>query len=80
MASIVPGAKWPVAADIRSASRREGVMRPVTSPVAATPTSKREIRRRVRREVMLRRLRRELANGGEISAVLRRPSSTKTAG
>jgi len=55
-------------------------MRPVTSPVAATPTSKREIRRRVRREVMLRRLRRELANGGEISAVLRRPSSTKTAG
>ena len=51
-------------------------MTPVTSPVAAMPTSKREIRRRVRRQVMLRRLRRELANGGEISAVLRRPTST----
>jgi hypothetical protein len=38
-------------------------------------TSKREIRKRVRRQVMLRRLRRELANGGEIVEVLRRPTS-----
>lgn len=54
-------------------------MTPVTSPVAAMPTSKREIRRRVRRQVMLRRLRRELANGGEIANVLRRPTSTHAA-
>ncbi|MGH8888282.1 MAG: hypothetical protein ACRDV3_00800 [Acidothermaceae bacterium] len=45
---------------------------PVT--VATMQTSKREIRRRVRRQLMLRRLRRELANGQDIVEVLRRPA------
>jgi hypothetical protein len=46
--------------------------------VTAMQASKREIRRRVRRQVMLRRLRRELANGEDITVVLRRPTSSST--
>ncbi len=51
----------------------------MTNPmtVTALQTSKREIRRRVRRQVMLRRLRRELANGEEVIAVFRRPTSSR---
>jgi len=48
----------------------------VTNPVtiATMQTTKREIRRRVRRQLMLRRLRHELAiNGQDIDTVLRRP-------
>jgi len=48
----------------------------VTNPVtvATMQTTKREIRRRVRRQLMLRRLRNELATGGkDIDTVLRRP-------
>lgn len=41
--------------------------------VAMVRTTRKELRRRVRRQVMLRRLRRELANGSELSTVLRRP-------
>jgi hypothetical protein len=52
--------------------RRPIVTNPVT--VATMQTTKREIRRRVRRQLMLRRLRNELATGGQdIDTVLRRP-------
>ncbi|HXR41026.1 MAG TPA: hypothetical protein VN738_01395 [Acidothermaceae bacterium] len=49
----------------------------MTNPmtVTALQTAKREIRKRVRRQVMLRRLRRELANGEESVEVLRRPTN-----
>jgi hypothetical protein len=47
----------------------------VTREVAALTvhTPRKEIRRRVRRQVMLRRLQRELAAGRDINTVLRRP-------
>lgn len=41
--------------------------------VATMQTPRKEIRRRVRRQVMLRRLRRELADSQDINTVLRRP-------
>ena len=48
---------------------------PASVTVATMQTSKREIRKRVRRQVMLRRLRRELANGADLGVVLRRPKA-----
>jgi hypothetical protein len=47
----------------------------VTREVAALTvhTPRKEIRRRVRRQLMLRRLQRELADGRDINTVLRRP-------
>jgi hypothetical protein len=47
----------------------------VTREVAALTVHmpRKEIRRRVRRQVMLRRLQRELAAGRDINTVLRRP-------
>jgi hypothetical protein len=43
----------------------------IAAPIIRTP--RKEIRRRVRRQVMLRRLDRELAEGRNIHPVLRRP-------
>jgi hypothetical protein len=47
-------------------------------PMASIPTSRKEIRRRVRRQVMLRRLSRELGRTGDTDSqiVLRRPAPT----
>jgi hypothetical protein len=42
-------------------------------PVSPVRTTRKEIRRRVRRQVMLRRLSRELASGNDLDTVLRRP-------
>jgi hypothetical protein len=42
-------------------------------PIVTVRTPRKEIRRRVRRQVMLRRLERELSDGQEITIVLRRP-------
>jgi hypothetical protein len=43
----------------------------IAAPIVRTP--RKEIRRRVRRQVMLRKLTRELAEGQNIHTVLRRP-------
>ena len=45
-------------------------------PVAPIRTTRKEIRRRVRRQVMLRRLSRELASGNDFDTVLRRPHAS----
>lgn len=45
----------------------------IETTVVTVRIPRKEIRRRVRRQVMLRRLRRELAEGQEIDTVLRRP-------
>jgi len=50
----------------------------MTNPIVMPPiqTTRREIRRRVRRALMLRRLRREMAVGGQdADVVLRRPTA-----
>jgi hypothetical protein len=41
--------------------------------IATAQTPSKQIRRRVRRQVMLRRLRRELAEGQDFTPILRRP-------
>jgi hypothetical protein len=56
-------------------ARAEGGTVPASVTIATMQTSKREIRKRVRRQVMLRRLRRELANGADLGVVLRRPKA-----
>jgi len=45
-------------------------------PVSPVRTTRKEIRRRVRRQVMLRRLSRELASGNDLDTVLRRPHAS----
>jgi hypothetical protein len=45
-------------------------------PVSPVRTTRKEIRRRVRRQVMLRRLSRELAGGNDLDTVLRRPHAS----
>lgn len=45
-------------------------------PVSPLRTTRKEIRRRVRRQVMLRRLSRELASGEDFDTVLRRPHAS----
>lgn len=45
-------------------------------PVSPVRTTRKEIRRRVRRQVMLRRLSRELASGEDFDTVLRRPHAS----
>jgi hypothetical protein len=48
--------------------------------MASIPTSRKEIRRRVRRQVMLRRLSRELAktlDANDLDTVLRRPHASQ---
>ena len=55
-------------------SERNGVTPAI--PVSPVRTTRKEIRRRVRRQVMLRRLSRELASGNELDTVLRRPHAS----
>ncbi len=55
-------------------SERNGVNPAI--PVSPVRTTRKEIRRRVRRQVMLRRLSRELANGDDLDTVLRRPHAS----
>jgi hypothetical protein len=50
----------------------DGTIR-LTITIATAHSARAEIRRRVRRQVMLRRLRRELAQGQELTTILRRP-------
>ncbi|HEY5050380.1 MAG TPA: hypothetical protein VII50_05730 [Acidothermaceae bacterium] len=45
-------------------------------PVSPVRTTRKEIRRRVRRQVMLRRLSRELASADDLETVLRRPHAS----
>ncbi len=45
-------------------------------PVAPVRTTRKELRRRVRRQVMLRRLSRELAIIDDVDTVLRRPHAS----
>jgi hypothetical protein len=45
-------------------------------PVSPVRTTRKEIRRRVRRQVMLRRLSRELAAVDDVDTVLRRPHAS----
>lgn len=55
-------------------SERNGVNPAI--PVSPVRTTRKEIRRRVRRQVMLRRLSRELASGNDLDTVLRRPHAS----
>jgi hypothetical protein len=55
-------------------SERTGVIPAI--PVSPVRTTRKEIRRRVRRQVMLRRLSRELASGNDLDTVLRRPHAS----
>jgi len=55
-------------------SERNGVIPAI--PVSPVRTTRKEIRRRVRRQVMLRRLSRELASGNDLDTVLRRPNAS----
>ena len=45
-------------------------------PVSPVRTTRKEIRRRVRRQLMLRRLSRELATVDDVDTVLRRPHAS----
>jgi hypothetical protein len=55
-------------------SERNGVIPAI--PVSPLRTTRKEIRRRVRRQVMLRRLSRELAGVDDVDTVLRRPRAS----
>jgi hypothetical protein len=58
----------------RTEPERNGVNPAI--PVSPVRTTRKEIRRRVRRQVMLRRLSRELASGNDLDTVLRRPHAS----
>ncbi len=55
-------------------SERNGVNPAI--PVSPVRTTRKEIRRRVRRQLMLRRLSRELATVDDVDTVLRRPRAS----
>jgi len=57
-----------------TAAERNGVNPAI--PVSPIRTTRKEIRRRVRRQVMLRRLSRELATVDDVDTVLRRPHAS----
>jgi hypothetical protein len=61
---------------LRSLIESEGNGVTPAIPVSPVRTTRKEIRRRVRRQVMLRRLSRELANGEDFDTVLRRPHAS----
>jgi hypothetical protein len=61
---------------LRSLIESEGTGVTPAIPLSPIRTTRKEIRRRVRRQVMLRRLSRELASGNEFDTVLRRPHAS----
>jgi hypothetical protein len=61
---------------LRSLIESEGNGVTPAIPVSPVRTTRKEIRRRVRRQVMLRRLSRELASGNDLDTVLRRPHAS----
>jgi hypothetical protein len=72
MVPIVPGSRSRRLA--RYEPNGDGTIR-LNITIATAQTPRAEIRRRVRRHVMLRRLRRELAEGQDLTTILRRPSA-----
>jgi len=74
--------KWVKVGETTAEIIRSGMTEPERNgvnpaiPVSPVRTTRKEIRRRVRRQLMLRRLSRELATVDDVDTVLRRPPAS----